>query len=93
MTEVPDKIIRSGAEIVVPRAHEGDQGRDRLNRMGIDYHQIDLSASAQDVAISLLSFMDPQRLSLLAMRASSRTTLEFASFRRYSRFFDSLASW
>lgn len=59
MTEVPDKIIRSGAEIVVPRAHEGDQGRDRLNRMGIDYHQIDLSASAQDVAISLLSFMDP----------------------------------
>ena len=59
MTEVPDKVIRSGAEIVVPRAHEGDQGRDRLNRMGIDYHQIDLSASAQDVAISLLSFMDP----------------------------------
>ena len=59
MTEVPDKIIRSGAEIVVPRAHEGDQGRDRLNRMGIDYHQIDLSASAQDVAISLLSFLDP----------------------------------
>ena len=59
MTEVPDKIIRSGAEIGVPRAHEGDQGRDRLNRMGIDYHQIDLSASAQDVAISLLSFMDP----------------------------------
>lgn len=59
MTEVPDKIIRSGAEIVVPRAHEGDQGCDRLNRMGIDYHQIDLSASAQDVAISLLSFMDP----------------------------------
>ena len=59
MTEVPDKIIRSGAEIVVPRAHEGDQGRDRLNRMGIDYHQIDLSASAQDVAISFLSFMDP----------------------------------
>lgn len=59
MTEVPDKIIRSGAEVVVPRAHEGDQGRDRLNRMGIDYHQIDLSASAQDVAISLLSFMDP----------------------------------
>ena len=59
MTEVPDKIIRSGAEIVVPRAHEGDQGRDRLNRMGIDYHQIDLSASAQDVAISLLSFMHP----------------------------------
>lgn len=59
MTEVPDKIIRSGAEIVVPRAHEGDQGRDRLNRMGINYHQIDLSASAQDVAISLLSFMDP----------------------------------
>lgn len=59
MTEVPDKIIRSGAEILVPRAHEGDQGRDRLNRMGIDYHQIDLSASAQDVAISLLSFMDP----------------------------------
>ena len=59
MTEGPDKIIRSGAEIVVPRAHEGDQGRDRLNRMGIDYHQIDLSASAQDVAISLLSFMDP----------------------------------
>lgn len=59
MTEVPDKIIRSGVEIVVPRAHEGDQGRDRLNRMGIDYHQIDLSASAQDVAISLLSFMDP----------------------------------
>lgn len=59
MTEVPDKIIRSGAEIVVPRAHEGDQGRGRLNRMGIDYHQIDLSASAQDVAISLLSFMDP----------------------------------
>ena len=59
MTEVPDKIIRSGAEIVVPRAHEGDQGRDRLNRMGIDYHQIDHSASAQDVAISLLSFMDP----------------------------------
>ena len=59
MNEVPDKIIRSGAEIVVPRAHEGDQGRDRLNRMGIDYHQIDLSASAQDVAISLLSFMDP----------------------------------
>ena len=59
MTEVPDKIIRSGAEIVVPRAHEGDQGRDRLNRMGIDYHQLDLSASAQDVAISLLSFMDP----------------------------------
>ena len=59
MTEVPDKISRSGAEIVVPRAHEGDQGRDRLNRMGIDYHQIDLSASAQDVAISLLSFMDP----------------------------------
>lgn len=59
MTEVPDKIIRSGAEIVVPRAHEGDQGRDRLNRMGIDYHQINLSASAQDVAISLLSFMDP----------------------------------
>ena len=59
MTEVPDKIIRSGAEIVVPRAHEGDQGRDRLNRIGIDYHQIDLSASAQDVAISLLSFMDP----------------------------------
>ena len=59
MTEVPDKIIRSGAEIVVPRAHEGDQGRDRLNRMGIDYHQIVLSASAQDVAISLLSFMDP----------------------------------
>ena len=59
MTEVPDKIIRSGAEIVVPRAHEGDQGRDRLNRMGIDYHQIDLSASAQDVAISLLSFVDP----------------------------------
>ena len=59
MTEVPDRIIRSGAEIVVPRAHEGDQGRDRLNRMGIDYHQIDLSASAQDVAISLLSFMDP----------------------------------
>ena len=59
MTEVPDKFIRSGAEIVVPRAHEGDQGRDRLNRMGIDYHQIDLSASAQDVAISLLSFMDP----------------------------------
>ena len=59
MTEVPDKIIRSGAEIVVPRAHEGDQGRDRLNRMGTDYHQIDLSASAQDVAISLLSFMDP----------------------------------
>ena len=59
MTEVPDKIIRLGAEIVVPRAHEGDQGRDRLNRMGIDYHQIDLSASAQDVAISLLSFMDP----------------------------------
>ena len=59
MTEVPDKIIRSGAEIVVPRAHEGDQGRDRLNRMGIDCHQIDLSASAQDVAISLLSFMDP----------------------------------
>lgn len=59
MTEVPDKIIRSGAAIVVPRAHEGDQGRDRLNRMGIDYHQIDLSASAQDVAISLLSFMDP----------------------------------
>ena len=59
MTEVPDKFIRSGAEIVVPRAHEGDQGRDRLNRMGIDYHQIDLSASAQDVAISLLSFLDP----------------------------------
>ena len=59
MTEVPDKIIRSGAEIVVPRAHEGDQGRDRMNRMGIDYHQIELSASAQDVAISLLSFMDP----------------------------------
>lgn len=59
MTEVPDKIIRSGTEIVVPRAHEGDQGRDRLNRMGIDYHQIDLSASAQDVAISLLSFLDP----------------------------------
>lgn len=59
MTEVPDKIIRSGAEIVVPRAHEGDQGRDRLNRMGIDYHQIDLSASAQDVAISLLSFLNP----------------------------------
>lgn len=59
MTEVPDKIIRSGAEIVLPRAHEGDQGRDRLNRMGIDYHQIDLSASARDVAISLLSFLDP----------------------------------
>ena len=59
MTEVPDKIIRSGAAIVVPRAHEGDQGRDLLNLMGIDYHQIDLSASAQDVAISLLSFMDP----------------------------------
>ena len=59
MTEVPDKVLRSGVEIVVPRAHEGDQGRDRLNRMGLDYHQIDLSASAQDVAISLLSFMEP----------------------------------
>ena len=59
MTEVPDKVLRSGSEIVVPRAHEGDQGRDRLNRMGLDYHQIDLSASAQDVAISFLSFMEP----------------------------------
>ena len=59
MTEVPDRILRSGAEIVVPRAHDGDQGRDRLNRMGIDYHQVDLTAAAVDVAISVLSFMDP----------------------------------
>ena len=59
MTEVPDRILRSGAEIVVPRANDGDQGRDRLNRMGIDYHQVDLSAAAVDVAISVLSFMDP----------------------------------
>ena len=35
------------------------RGRDRLNRMGIDYHQVDLTAAAVDVAISVLSFMDP----------------------------------
>ncbi|WP_299060645.1 putative cytokinetic ring protein SteA [uncultured Actinomyces sp.] len=77
MTEVPDKIIRSGAEIVVPRAHEGDQGRDRLNRMGIDYHQIDLSASAQDVAISLLSFMDPAAIVVAGDARELEDYLEF----------------
>lgn len=52
MTEVPDRILRSGRQNQHSAYHGGD-GALIVNIVGIDYHQVDLSAAAVDVAVSV----------------------------------------
>ncbi|WP_165214435.1 putative cytokinetic ring protein SteA [Schaalia sp. ZJ1691] len=51
MDVVSEKSLRSGAQLVVPQKRDGTApGKERLDRMGIDYSTIEMSGNGEDVA-------------------------------------------
>ena len=56
MEIVPEKLLRSHAELVVGMAERYRSGADRLKRMGLECHLVDTTVSATDIAILLASY-------------------------------------
>lgn len=56
MEIVPEKLLRSRAELVVGLSERYRSGADRLKRMGLEYHAVDTTVSAADIAILLASY-------------------------------------
>ncbi|MCD4556922.1 putative cytokinetic ring protein SteA [Schaalia sp. lx-100] len=60
MDTVPEKILRSGAQLLVRQGHDGiAPGRERLARMGVAHDVIEFGGSAQDAAVLFLSYAKP----------------------------------
>lgn len=51
MELVPEKLLRSEAELVIGTGERYARGADRVKRMGLSYHSVTTTATAPDVAI------------------------------------------
>lgn len=61
MELMSEKVVRSRVERVVRAGHDGvAPGKERLQRMGVDYQTIEMSGSSEDTAVSILTFQRPQ---------------------------------
>lgn len=56
MEIIPEKLIRSRAQLVVGSSEQYRQGADRLKRMGLEFHLVDTTVTAADIAILLASY-------------------------------------
>lgn len=77
MDLVPEKLLRSGAQLVVRSGRDGvAPGQQRLDRMGLAHDIIEFSGSAEDAAILVAAFSHPLAIVTVGHNASLHDHLD-----------------
>lgn len=73
MELVSEKLLRSGAELVVSESHDrSNPSKERLKRMGLEYHVMETSSTPKDAAILLATLAQAE----VIVTVGERTSLE-----------------
>lgn len=71
MELVSEKLLRSGAELIVSESHDRpNPGKDRLKRMGLEYRVMETSSTAKDAAILLATLAQAKVIVTVGERTS-----------------------